>query len=134
VQLSKCCCPIPGDKVQGVITAGQGVAVHRASCRNVRRFRRRTREYVLVEWAQDIDDAFEANLIVQLVNQPGALARVTATLSMMDVNIEHMEFNNRGDDNILIQFELAVADRMHLARIVRRLRNLTVVRAVRRET
>jgi len=134
VQLSKCCCPIPGDKVQGVITAGQGVAVHRASCRNVRRFRRRTREYVSVEWAQNIEDAFEANLIVQLVNQPGALSRVTSTLSMMDVNIEHMEFNNRGDDNIVIQFELAVFDRKHLARIVRRLRNLTVVRAVRRET
>jgi len=50
------------------------------------------------------------------------------------VNIEHMEFNNRGDDNILIRFELSVLDRKHLARIVRRLRNLTVVRAVRRET
>ena len=134
VQLSKCCCPIPGDKVQGVITAGQGVAVHRAGCRNVRRFRRRTKEYVHVDWAQNIEDAFEANLIVQLVNQPGALARVTATLSMMEVNIEHMEFNNRGDDNIVIRFELSVNDRKHLARIVRRLRNLTVVRAVRRET
>ena len=134
VHLSKCCCPIPGDKVQGVITAGQGVAVHRAGCRNVRRFRRRSKEYVLVEWAQNIDDAFEANLVLQLAHQPGALARVTATLSMMAVNIEHMDFSNRGDDNIIIRFELSVADRQHLARIVRRLRNLNVVRAVRRET
>ncbi len=134
VQLSKCCCPIPGDKVQGVITAGQGVAVHRASCRNVRKFRRRSKEYVLVEWAHDVDDSFEANLEVQLANQPGALARVTSTLSMMSVNIEHMVFNNRGDDNLIIHFELSVSDRQHLARIVRRLRNLTVVRAVRRET
>ena len=134
VHLSKCCCPIPGDKVQGVITAGQGVAVHRAGCRNVRRFRRRSKEYVLVEWAQNIDDAFEANLVLHLANQPGALARVTATLSMMAVNIEHMDFNNRGDENVVIRFELSVADRKHLARIVRRLRNLTVVRAVRRET
>ena len=134
VQLSKCCSPIPGDKVQGVITAGQGVAVHRAGCRNVRRFRRRSKEYVLVEWAQNIEDAFEASLVVHLAHQPGALARVTATLSMMAVNIEHMDFNNRGDDNIVIRFELSVADRKHLARIVRRLRNLTVVRAVRRET
>jgi len=134
VQLSKCCCPIPGDKVQGVITAGQGVAVHRASCRHVRKFRRRSKEYVLVEWAQDIEDSFEANLEVQLANVPGALARVTSTLSMMAVNIEHMVFNNRGDDNLIIHFELSVSDRQHLARIVRRLRNLTVVRAVRRET
>ena len=134
VHLSKCCCPIPGDKVQGVITAGQGVAVHRASCRNVRRFRRRSKEYVFVEWAQNIDDAFEANLVLHLVHQLGALAQVTATLSMMSVNIEHLDFSNRGDDDIVIRFELSVADRQHLARIVRRLRNLSVVRAVRRET
>ena len=111
-----------------------GVAVHRAGCRNVRRFRRRSKEYVLVEWAQNIDDTFEASLVVHLAHQPGVLARVTATLSMMAVNIEHMDFNNRGDDNIVIRFELSVVDRKHLARIVRRLRNLTVVRAVRRET
>lgn len=134
VYLSKCCSPIPGDKVQGVITAGQGVAVHRAGCRNVRRFRRRSREYVAVEWAQNIVDTFEASLTLQLANEKGALARVTSTMSMMDVNIEHMEFNNRGDGNILIRFELSVIDRQHLARIVRRLRNLTYVRAVRRET
>lgn len=134
IHLSKCCCPIPGDKVQGVITAGQGVAVHRTGCKNVRRFRRRSREYVHVEWANNINEAFEANLVLQLVNQTGALARVTATLTMMDVNIEHMEFDNRGDGNIVIRFELSVMDRKHLARIVRRLRNLTVVRAVRRET
>jgi len=134
VHLSKCCCPIPGDQVQGVITAGQGVAVHRAGCRNVRRFRRRTKEYVLVEWANNIDDAFEANLVLHLVHQPGALARVTATLSMMAVNIEHLDFDNGGDNNVVIRFELSVTDRKHLARIVRRLRNLAVVRSVRRET
>ncbi len=134
VYLSKCCSPIPGDKVQGVITAGQGVAVHRGGCRNVRRFRRRSREYVAVEWASTIVDTFEASLTLQLANEKGALARVTSTMSMMDVNIEHMEFNNRGDGNILIRFELSVHDRQHLARIVRRLRNLTCVRAVRRET
>ena len=134
VYLSKCCSPIPGDKVQGVITAGQGVAVHRSGCRNVRRFRRRSREYVAVEWAQNIVDTFEASLTLELANEKGSLARVTSTMSMMDVNIEHMEFDNRGDGNIVIRFELSVIDRQHLARIVRRLRNLTCVRAVRRET
>jgi GTP pyrophosphokinase len=51
----------------------------------------------------------------------------------MNVNIENMDFNNRGEDNIYIRFVLAVSDRQHLARIVRRLRNLPVVRSVKRE-
>ncbi len=70
---------------------------------------------------------------MQLINQPGALARVTSTMSLMDVNIEYMDFNNRGEDDIQIRFVLAVTDRLHLARIIRRLRNLTVVRGVKRD-
>jgi GTP pyrophosphokinase/guanosine-3',5'-bis(diphosphate) 3'-pyrophosphohydrolase len=133
VSLSKCCSPIPGDNVQGFITAGQGVAVHRAGCRNIRRFRRRPKEWVAVEWAPEISDVFETEISVQLINQPGALARVTSTMSLMDVNIEYMDFNNRGEDDIQIRFVLAVTDRLHLARIIRRLRNLTVVRGVKRD-
>ncbi len=130
--LSKCCCPIPGDNVQGLIMAGTGIAVHRAGCRNVSRYRRRPKEWVAVEWAPDLVDAFEADIVLQLVNQPGALARVTSTMSLMNINIENMDFNNRGEDNIHIRFVLTVSDRKHLARIIRRLRNLTVVRGVSR--
>jgi len=130
--LSKCCCPIPGDNVQGLITAGQGIAVHRAGCRNVSRYRRRPKEWVAVDWGPDIADSFEAEILVHLVNQPGALARITSTMSLMNVNIENMDFNNRGEGNIHIRFVLSVVDRKHLARIIRRLRNLTVVRGVNR--
>ena len=132
--LARCCCPVPGDHVAGFITAGKGVTVHRTGCRNVRRYRRRPKESVAVAWAPDLNDTFETVVIVHLVNQPGALARVTSTMSLMNVNIENLEFHNRGEDNIKMRFVLAVTDRQHLARIVRRLRNLTVVRSVRRDT
>ena len=131
--MSQCCHPIPGDNVQGFFTAGKGVAVHRAGCRNVRRFRRRPKEWVAVDWAPEVQGSFEVVVIVHLANQPGALARVTSTMSLMNVNIENMDFNNRGGDDINIRFVLAVEDRVQLARIVRRLRNLTVVRSVKRE-
>ncbi|MCL4125136.1 UNVERIFIED_CONTAM: hypothetical protein GTU68_049389 [Idotea baltica] len=132
LSLSKCCCPIPGDQVQGLITAGKGIAVHRAGCRNVSRYRRRPKEWVAVEWSAELAESFEAEIIVHLVNQPGALARVTSTMSLMGVNIENMDFNNRGEGNIQIRFVLSVEDRKHLARIIRRLRNLSVVRGVNR--
>jgi len=131
--MSHCCHPIPGDNVQGFFTAGKGVAVHRAGCRNVRRFRRRPKEWVAVDWAPEMSDSFDVVVVVHLANQPGALARITSTMSLMNVNIENMDFNNRGGDDINIRFVLAVEDRVQLARIVRRLRNLTVVRSVKRE-
>ncbi len=130
LSMSKCCCPIPGDDVRGLITAGKGISVHRAGCRNVGRYRRRPKEWVAVEWAAEINETFEADLVVHLANQPGALARVTSTMSLMNVNIENMDFHNKGEDNIRIRFIILVTDRKHLARIIRRLKNLTVVRGV----
>jgi len=53
-------------------------------------------------------------------------------MSLMNINIENMDFNNRGEGNIQIRFVLSVKDRKHLARIIRRLRNSTVVRGVNR--
>ncbi|MFK7890141.1 MAG: bifunctional (p)ppGpp synthetase/guanosine-3',5'-bis(diphosphate) 3'-pyrophosphohydrolase [Granulosicoccus sp.] len=132
--MAQCCRPIPGDKVQGVITAGKGVAVHRAGCRNIRRFRRRPKEWVAVDWASDIKGSFQVALNCHLVNQPGALARVTATMSAMNANIEHMDFDNRNEDDISISFLLSVRNRTQLAKTVRKLRNLTVVRSVKRGT
>lgn len=131
LHLSKCCRPIPGDNVQGFFTAGKGIAVHRASCHNVRRFRRRPKEWVAVDWSSDCEGQFEVVITVHLANQPGALARVTSTMSLMNVNIENMDFNNQ-EDNVNIRFVLGVTGRLQLARIVRRLRNLTVVRSVKR--
>jgi (p)ppGpp synthase/HD superfamily hydrolase len=107
--------------------------VHRSGCRNVRRFRRRPKEWVAVEWDTDINGHFDVVLLCHLVHQPGALARVTATMSSMNANIENMDFNNRNEDDVSIRFVLSVKDRKQLARIVRKLRNLTVVRSVKRD-
>lgn len=131
--MAQCCRPIPGDNVQGFFTPGKGVAVHRSGCRNVRRHRRRPKEWVAVDWGAEINGQFEVVIMCHLVNQPGALARVTNTMALMNVNIEHMDFRNRGEDDVKIRIALSVESRLLLARIVRRLRNLTVVRSVKRE-
>lgn len=131
--MAQCCRPIPGDNVQGFFTPGKGVAVHRSGCRNVRRHRRRPKEWVAVDWGAEINGQFEVVIMCHLVNQPGALARITNTMALMNVNIEHMDFRNRGEDDVKIRIALSVESRLLLARIVRRLRNLTVVRSVKRE-
>jgi len=133
LQLSRCCRPIPGDKLQAFITAGKGIAVHRAGCRNVRPRRRRPRDWVAVEWSADNKSDFEAMIVVDLVNRPGALARISSILYSMNANIEGMEFNNKGENNIVIHFVLSIQGRQHLARIIRRVRNIAVVLSVKRE-
>ncbi len=133
LSLAKCCRPIPGDNIQGFIKPGQGVVVHRASCRNIKRFSRRPKEWVMVDWSPDYSGNFLADIVIELVNKPGALARVATTLSTMRSNIENIRFENQGDKNTIMRFALTVESRHHLARIIRRLRNLSIVQRVKRE-
>ena len=131
--LARCCMPIPGDNIQGFLTSGEGVVVHRAGCRNVGSYRRRPKEWVPVEWSSDYSGDYQANTVIELRNRPGALARVTATLSYMNTNIENMRFETSGESLTRIIFTLSVRDRKHMARVIRRLRNLPVVERIKRE-
>ena len=52
VRLSKCCTPVPGDEIQGFVTHGHGVSVHRANCVNLEHLSDTQRERMVpVHWA-----------------------------------------------------------------------------------
>jgi (p)ppGpp synthase/HD superfamily hydrolase len=87
----------------------------------------------MVDWSPDSQGTFLAEIMVELANRPGALARVATTLSSLRSNIENIRFENTGDKNTIMRIALTVESRHHLARIIRRLRNLSVVQRVKRD-
>ncbi len=132
IALAKCCMPIPGDNIQGMITAGQGVLVHRAGCRNVGRHRRRQREWVAVVWSASVKGQFQTSVIIELNNVPGALATVATAMSDMDTNIEDIRFERTNDKITVMNFILSVRDRTHLGRLIKNVRILRETHKVKR--
>ena len=134
LSLANCCRPVPGDSVEGMMSKGRGVVVHRVQCKNLGRMRRKRKEWVRVAWPIETHGLYQTSLIASLQNRPGALARVSTVISGTGSNIEGMHFDNRGEDHIEIQFLISVRDRQHIAKLVRRLRNVGAVHRVSRET
>ncbi len=131
--LASCCRPVPGDSVEGMMSKGRGVVVHRAQCKNLGRMRRKRKEWVRVAWPIETHGLYQTSIMIGLENRPGALARVSTVISGTGSNIEGIHFDNRGEDHIEIQFLISVRDRQHIAKLVRRLRNVGSVHKVARE-
>lgn len=134
ISMARCCLPIPGDNIQGVISSGRGVMVHRATCSNVAaRAEKMSQDWVPVQWSEDYQSEYTTVLIVEMDNRPGSLARVADTISKVTSNIENMSFSVTQDSLTQIRFNLTVRNRKHLARLIRHIRSLSVVSRVRRD-
>ena len=132
VSFAKCCYPIPGDPIVGVMSAGRGMVIHREGCRNVAEFRDNPDKWVPLQWSDDIDREFTASVRVQSANQRGVLATLASKIASMDANIENVSFEERDATTTTITFLLSVRDRRHLARIMRSIRNAPAVMKIAR--
>jgi (p)ppGpp synthase/HD superfamily hydrolase len=133
VSYGKCCYPIPGDDVMGYLTAGRGVVIHRNQCGNLSNFRKQPEKWISVNWQKDIDRDFACQIQTDTRNKPGVLAEVAATIGDCGSNIEQVEVLGRHDDCSVLSFLLQVKDRVHLARIMRSVRNMKNVIRVSRD-
>lgn len=132
VTFAKCCRPIPGDSIVGTFTKGKGIVIHTAQCRNLGEFRRQPERWIEVGWESGLHRDFPAELRLEAVNRRGVLAQLAAEISHLGSNIEHMVVEERDEHISTMDFVLCVRDRVHLARIIKRLRaQPTVLRVMR---
>ncbi len=87
LHFARCCQPVPGDRVVGVVTQGRGVSVHQADCPNTFPDRIPSERRVEVEWDTRPDEVFPVRLIIYGSDRQGMLADITKTIAALKVNI-----------------------------------------------
>jgi RelA/SpoT family (p)ppGpp synthetase len=132
ITLAKCCRPIPGDAIIGFFNPGKGIVVHHHECRNQSVLRTKQANWLDIEWSETIVGDFPTELRLELLNQRGALATVASTISEADSNIENVHVVDQDERVCVDLIILTVKDRVHLAHIMRRLKELTIVLKITR--
>jgi (p)ppGpp synthase/HD superfamily hydrolase len=133
VQLATCCRPIPGDAIVGSIKKGQGLVVHVADCRSIVRSRKNEPDqWIDVEWDSRTTRLFQAAINVTVENQRGVLARVASQIAEAGSNIDSITTEDDRAVFTTMHFILEVANRQHLARVMRALRRLPEVQKIAR--
>ncbi len=127
VTFAKCCHPLPGDQILGFVTAGRGIVIHTESCKNVAEFRNRPEKWIDVQWATGIASEFPVEIRVDALNKRGALATVAAAIAEMGANIDNVSIEERDGKYSTLTLIIEVRDRIHLAKIMRRVRSIDMV-------
>lgn len=123
VQFAKCCHPIPGDVIVGMIKKDHGLIIHTHDCVIIANSQKNSENYLDVAWGKDITRTFEASIKVTVVNKQGVLARVAAEIAKAESNIDDIAMDSDGDYTQM-RFILQVNNRQHLAKILRSLRRI----------
>jgi len=126
-RFSKCCRPIPGDPVIGVITGGRGLMIHAQNCRNIADSKYPPENYLDVQWEPAIDEEFPVEVSVVVEDRRGVLATVATVIGDSDSNIENVGIEERDGLTNNLRFTITVHNRRHLARVMRRVHNIPSV-------
>ncbi len=132
-QLARCCNPIPGDPVIGLVSKGQGIVIHTQDCPVIRKSRHESDRWVDVQWDDKTRRAFLVNIRLSVANERGVLARVAGGIAEAGSNIDNVSVEqSESSAYSTMNFTLQVTNRFHLAQIMKRLRLIPeVVRIVR---
>ncbi|GJL75885.1 bifunctional (p)ppGpp synthetase/guanosine-3',5'-bis(diphosphate) 3'-pyrophosphohydrolase [Nitrosomonas sp.] len=131
VQFAKCCHPIPGDVIVGLIKKEHGLVIHTHNCPTITQSQKHPENYLDVAWGKDIARTFEVKIKVMAANKHGVLARIAAAIAKTESNIDDVAMESEKDYTAM-GFILQIRNRHHLAQVIRDLRRIKDVAKITR--
>jgi guanosine-3',5'-bis(diphosphate) 3'-pyrophosphohydrolase len=132
MHLSKCCEPVPGDRIIGYITRGRGLTIHTADCPNLDALDYDKARLVDVDWDTTQAVTVSVKISVLTLDKPGMLANVSAAITNAEANISRAEITTREDRKALLDFIVEVQNTAHVDRVVKAIEKIDGVLQARR--
>ncbi|MBN8442969.1 MAG: bifunctional (p)ppGpp synthetase/guanosine-3',5'-bis(diphosphate) 3'-pyrophosphohydrolase [Dechloromonas sp.] len=90
--LSRCCKPAPPDAIEGFVTRGRGISIHRVDCHDFQQLARRHPERVIgAEWGNRAFDnkqgLYQVDIAVEAADRQGLLRDISEVLSRERLNV-----------------------------------------------
>ncbi len=129
-QLAKCCEPVYGDDVIGVIASGVGIKIHRKECLNIKS--NPDLKTIDVRWNENSEQTiYHTELIVHADDRPNFLQETILVLNKQNVGIDNFSSRVVGD-RIKMKLNLSVHNVDDIKRVQDNLKKIRSVIAVER--
>lgn len=134
VHFARCCHPLPGDRIVGIVSTGKGVTIHTIDCETLETFADTPERWIDVSWGDgpDSPESHVGRLNVTFENKPGGLGTVSTVIGKNGGNIVNLKITNRSLDFWDIIVDVYVNDTKHLSNVIAALRATPEITSVDR--
>ena len=134
VHYARCCHPLPGERIVGIVTTGKGVTVHTIDCETLETFQDTPERWIDLAWEVEDDEseAHTGRLHLVVANEPGSLGDLSTIIGKNHGNISNLKITDRSIDFFEMLVDVEVQDAKHLSNIIAALRAAPVITSVER--
>ncbi len=120
---------VPGDRIVGILTPGEGVTIYPIHSPSLIAFEDEPERWIDVRWDIDANsrEKYPTRIHVSALNEPGSLAEIATVIGSSDANIDNLHMLKRAPDFTEMEIDLEVWDLKHLNRIIEELRSKSII-------
>ncbi|WP_180901532.1 RelA/SpoT family protein [Martelella soudanensis] len=126
---------VPGDRIVGITEDDGSIMVYPIQSPGLQQYEDQPDRWVDIRWDIDStnDKRFRARIGINVLNEPGTLARITSTIATLDVNIRSIRMDVIAEDFAEVGMDMEVWDLRQLTQTINQLKALDCVATVKRE-
>ncbi len=134
MHFARCCHPLPGDRIVGIITTGKGVTIHTIDCDTLENFADTPERWLDVSWGNNSEnnESQVGRLFVTMANETGALGTISTVIGRNGGDITNLKLTSRSIDFWEMIIDVCVTDTKHLNNIIAALRSTPTIVSVER--
>ncbi len=135
--VAKCCNPVPGEPITGVVTRGNGISIHRQGCPNLDTVEVARR--LPVRWNdsgqnQPRPQTYPVEVQVEVIDRVGVLKDLLSRLTDNNINVRNAQVRTFPDQTAVIDLGIDICDHTQLERTFAQIRQMSDVLNLRRVT
>tara|TARA_Y100000996_G_scaffold352658_1_gene292290 strand:- start:1277 stop:3472 length:2196 start_codon:yes stop_codon:yes gene_type:complete len=131
VKFGKCCSPIPGDDIVGYLTKGQGVTIHRATCKSSIAKTKNQDRFVTVDWNISSNRTFIVRLKMIFEDRKNLLKDLTDATSALNIYIKSIDM--KAEDTVATCYLIIeISGTNQLDRLIKRLQQVQSIDHIER--
>lgn len=120
---AKCCHPLPGDKIVGIVHTGSGITIHTSDCEMLNNFASMPERILDLTWDNNKSNIpFISRIKVLLLNEPESLAILAGEIAKNGGNITNFKILSRNSNYFELIFDIEVKSLAHIEVIISALR------------